>query len=271
MRKEPLIVVGLGLGLLVGSVATLAAQAVPPLMPVRASGQGVSPVFEGWYRNPDGSYNLSFGYLNRNAEEIVEIPQGAQNRIEGGEPVQGLPTRFLPRRHYGVVVVRVPASFAPEDEVTWTIDFRGQTYAIPGHILPSYMIDALGSPASDERPVLLRVGAAEVKGPHGTVVGPLRARVGQPLEISATAELEEGHHPITFRFYKYSGPGEVALSAAEVPLEGNGSAATHATFSAPGDYVVYVRANTGDPRSYISAGQEQCCWSNAYVRVTVDP
>ena len=97
----------------------------------------------------------------------------------------------------------------------------------------------------------------------------MRARVGEPLEISASAELEGGHHPITFRFFKYSGPGEVAFSAAEVPLEGNGTAATSATFSAPGEYVVYVRANTGEPRQYISSGQEQCCWTNGYVKVTV--
>ena len=32
------------------------------------SGQNVQPVFEGWEQNPDGSFNMVFGYLNRNYE-----------------------------------------------------------------------------------------------------------------------------------------------------------------------------------------------------------
>src|SRR5215510_10924732 len=31
-----------------------------------ASGQDVVAVFEGWERNPDGSFNMVFGYMNRN-------------------------------------------------------------------------------------------------------------------------------------------------------------------------------------------------------------
>ena len=30
------------------------------------SGQGVVPIYEGWERAPDGSFNMVFGYLNRN-------------------------------------------------------------------------------------------------------------------------------------------------------------------------------------------------------------
>ena len=41
--------------------------AIPALAQVQYSrGQNVAPVFEGWERNPDGSYNMVFGYLNRN-------------------------------------------------------------------------------------------------------------------------------------------------------------------------------------------------------------
>src|ERR1700757_1263381 len=34
-----------------------------------SSGQNVVPVYEGWERNPDGSFNMVFGYMNRNYEE----------------------------------------------------------------------------------------------------------------------------------------------------------------------------------------------------------
>ena len=33
----------------------------PPLAPVRDSGQTVTPAFEGWYANPDGTFSLPDG------------------------------------------------------------------------------------------------------------------------------------------------------------------------------------------------------------------
>ena len=44
------------------------------LAPATASGQTGNPVYEGWYRNPDGTYSLSFGYYNRNEAEILSVP-----------------------------------------------------------------------------------------------------------------------------------------------------------------------------------------------------
>ena len=38
-----------------------------------ASGQDVVPVFEGWERNADGSFNMVFGYMNRNYEEQIDL------------------------------------------------------------------------------------------------------------------------------------------------------------------------------------------------------
>src|SRR5258708_14683714 len=64
-------------------------------------GQNVAPVFEGWEHNPDGTYSMVFGYLNRNFEEEVDIPLGPDNSITfGGETFgdRGQPTHFYPRR-----------------------------------------------------------------------------------------------------------------------------------------------------------------------------
>jgi len=55
-----------------------------PLAPVARSGEGVTPVFEAWYANADGTRTLSFGDFNRNLEEIVDIPVGPNNRFESG-------------------------------------------------------------------------------------------------------------------------------------------------------------------------------------------
>ena len=57
-----------------------------------AKGQNVVPIFEGWERNPDGTFNMLFGYLNRNYEEELDIPVGPDNNIEPGGPDQGQPT-----------------------------------------------------------------------------------------------------------------------------------------------------------------------------------
>src|SRR4051794_22839232 len=63
------------------------------------AGQNVSPAYEGWEQNPDGSFNVLFGYMNRNWEEEIDVPVGPDNGIEPGGPEQGQPTRFLPRRN----------------------------------------------------------------------------------------------------------------------------------------------------------------------------
>ena len=48
------------------------------------SGQGVAPVYEGFDINADGSFNMWFGYMNRNYEEALDLPVGAANAFEPG-------------------------------------------------------------------------------------------------------------------------------------------------------------------------------------------
>ena len=42
-------------------------------------GQTISPAYEGFEVNPDGSYNLLFGYMNRNWLQEIDIPPGPDN------------------------------------------------------------------------------------------------------------------------------------------------------------------------------------------------
>ena len=39
-----------------------------------ARGQDVSPTFDGWQQNADGTFTLHFGYFNRNSEEEFDVP-----------------------------------------------------------------------------------------------------------------------------------------------------------------------------------------------------
>src|SRR5919112_1720411 len=70
---------------------TLHAEQLPTELPSTkfSSGQDIVPYFEGWIRNADGSFDLVFGYFNRNWQEELAIPPGPDNSIEPGGPDRG--------------------------------------------------------------------------------------------------------------------------------------------------------------------------------------
>ena len=103
-------------------------------------GQNIAPVYEGWEKNPDGSFNLVFGYFNRNLGERIDIPVGPDNTIEPGGPDQGQPTHFYPRRSRFLFKIRVPADFG-DKELVWTLTSNGQTEKAYASLLIDYFID----------------------------------------------------------------------------------------------------------------------------------
>jgi hypothetical protein len=279
MRRHCGAASGLGVAIAM-ACAALDTGAQQPLAPVSASGRSVTPVFEGWYINPDGTYSISFGYFNRNSEEVIEIPVGNDNAIEPGGPDQGQPSRFHPRRHWGVFAVKVPADFG-ERKLTWTLKVRGETFAISGSLHRDWQIDALeGEAGSDNTPPSVRFDAAgpEGRGPLGVTVGPLAANVGVPLVVNiwvtddgkspaiSTGATREAA-PVTLTWFKHQGPGDVTFKPATSRLTPTGGTATvAATFSAPGAYILRVRANDS---AVAGAGHAQCCWTNGFVKVSV--
>src|SRR3954471_13466926 len=90
-----------------GALSPAQAQQLP-LEPQRESGQSVTPAYEGWYRNADGTITLLAGYFNRNLKEEVDIPVGPDNRIDPGGPDRGQPTHFLTHRQWGMFAIVVP-------------------------------------------------------------------------------------------------------------------------------------------------------------------
>jgi len=265
------------------AIALPAAQAQQPLAPSARSGRAVTPAFEGWYPNPDGTFSISFGYYNRNSEEVLEIPVGPDNRIEPGLPNQGQPTHFQPGRHWGVFAVIVPKDFG-DKKVVWTLRIRGETYAIPARLQPNWQIDALeGEAGSGNTPPVLKFaeGGTEGAGPLGVTAGPITAKVGAPVTLTVWARDDgkastsvssagRGAVPVSLAWFKHQGPGAVTFAqpTGRVPTSG-GSTSTAATFDAPGEYVVRVRAN--DASGVSNAGHAQCCWTNGFIKVTVTP
>jgi len=241
----------------------------------------VSPAYEGWYRNSDGTYSLSFGYYNRNTQEALEIPIGPDNSIEPMEFNGIQPTRFEPRRHWGVFAVTVPADFGNQ-RIEWTLNIRGQKVTIPGHLRAEWEIDALAGEAGDgNTPPVLKfdlseMDGAEGAGPLGITAGPLQGKVGEPLAVNVWAHddgqgasrLSRTGASVTLTWFKHQGSGDVTFSegSSRVPVAG-AEATTMATFSAAGDYMLRVRAN--DASGVSGAGHAQCCWTNGFVKVTV--
>jgi mono/diheme cytochrome c family protein len=106
------------------------------------SGQAVVPVFEGWERLADGTFDMVFGYFNRNYVEEVVVPVGPANNIEPQGPDLGQPAYFYPRAHHFVFRVNVPKDWGTK-ELVWTISANGKTEKAFGSLAPRWEIDPL--------------------------------------------------------------------------------------------------------------------------------
>ncbi|HJU44968.1 MAG TPA: hypothetical protein VJ691_19225 [Vicinamibacterales bacterium] len=105
------------------------------------SGQTVSPAFEGWEQDADGSRYFLFGYMNKNWEEELDVPIGPANGFAPGDVDRGQPTHFLPRRNRFVFRVPVPRGFTEKDELVWTLTTQGKTTKAYASLRTDYLID----------------------------------------------------------------------------------------------------------------------------------
>jgi hypothetical protein len=266
-----------GGSLIIGRAQT---QTVLPLEPGARSGQSVTPAFEGWYPNADGSFDLLLGYYNRNDTQVLDIPVGPNNRIEPGGPDQGQPTHFLPHRQHGVFTVTVPKDFGNK-KLTWTIVANGQAMSVPIGIIKDYKVEPLEDAAMGNTPPVVRFepGGPTHTGPPRGITTSMRATVSAPLALPVWVTDKPAkragppppgpHAPDLAIFWSmFRGPGAVSFANAKPDINkaDGGKSATTATFSAPGEYVLRLQANdsSGDGGSGF-----QCCWTNALVKVTV--
>jgi hypothetical protein len=261
-----------------------------PMEPLHDSGQGVTAAYEGWFKNPDGSYNMLFGYFNRNMKQELDVPIGDGNRIEPGPPDQGQPTHFLPQRQWGIFTVTVPQNFGTQ-KLTWTIVVNGVATAVPAHLDARWEINPFFDVGVGNTPPLISFedGGPSVQGPRGFSTA-LETTLANPLTLNVwvadDAKSFQGGKPpetppVTVTWSKYRGPGTVTFSNNKPPVEQGpgkwkvtpapvvtGKATTTASFGEPGEYVLRVVANdwSGD-----GGGGFQCCWTYAQVKVSVKP
>jgi hypothetical protein len=257
--------------------------------PPHESGQSVTPAFEGWYPNPDGTANILIGYYNRNLKETLDIPVGPNNKVEPGGPDRGQPTHFLPGRQWGVFTVTVPKDFGPDKKITWTIVSNGKTTSIPVGLNPLWVISPFKDATSNTPPFIgFNAGGPFAQGPPRGIFTSMTAEVNKPLALP-TWLADDANIPtsmaafvkmipmVSVSWVKFRGPGEVKFESEKPKVEKaefkgpaganfTGKAATTATFDQAGEYVLEIVAND---ISGAGGGGFQCCWTTAQVKVTV--
>src|SRR5689334_23035719 len=308
---------------LAGGVLLRAGQGVgqvpsplPLTQPVRDRGSSVTPAFEGWYFDKDGSQRLLVGYFNRNMKQEFDIPVGPNNHIDPGGPDMGQPTHFQTGRQWGVLSIKLPKDFG-DKKLTWTIVANGFTNSITLHTKADYVVEPFEDAANKNTPPKIKFAenGAVFTGPPTADAATYSVGVNEPLTLAtwvtdegpkinipepaargrgrgrgrgdadaaggrggrgadaAAAGLPEGFTPpppIAVKWGLYRQPVGAVVKFdppnPKVDVAHGGKNETKATFSMPGEYVIRVQANdsTGD-----GGGGFQCCWSNAYVKVTV--
>ena len=254
-------------------VALLAGQLPTELPSTKfTSGQDVQPYFEGWIHNADGTFDLVFGYFNRNWREELAVPAGPDNSVEPGGADRGQPTYFLPRRQAWVYRLRVPRDFGKQ-VVTWTITANGKTQKAYGELLPVEEIT--------ERIIMTRgnlnPGDDDPNKPPAIVIAPVaRPAVNVPVALSATvtddglpkprpvaapkptapgdataiqaqANSSTSARPVglTVSWMQIRGPAKITFDPSGTATVAGGRADVTARFSERGTYVVRATANDG--------------------------
>jgi hypothetical protein len=257
------------------AIAPLVAQSQSTELHIRFnSGQGVVPIYEGWERVPDGSFNMVFGYLNRNHVEELSVPVGAQNGFEPGPADRGQPTYFYPRETHFLFKVNVPKDWDRKKELVWTVTANGKTEAARATLLDIWEIDRKVE-VSNNGGVQISNDLINRDAPPVVTIDPItRPRAGTPVTITASVtddgipalgqkprgqrQLEPslaGAPPspvnvplpprprpvagaLSVLWQVYRGPGHVTFDPEGYIKVVDGKVALKATFSKPGTYTI---------------------------------
>ena len=240
------------------------------------AGQTVQPIFEGWTKNADGSFNLFFGYLNRNHVQELHVPVGPENQLEPGGPDRGQPTYFYTRFNRQLFSVTVPANWG-QKELIWTLVTNGRSERAVGWLRPDWEISppaiARGAdPGKNDPPALAIAEAPRVTLPsplkltatvtddglppartaggrgRGRAAGPPAFEYGDktPPPVNVP-QVERAPRPrvtdrLQVEWFVWRGPAAVTFSP-QIAGADKGPAEVTATFSRPGEYVLRARAS----------------------------
>ena len=230
-----------------------------------ARGQDISPTFDGWEQNPDGSYSLYFGYFNRNLAEELDVPVGPDNSFDlGGD--RGQPTHFYPSKKWWVFKTVVPADWPKDRRLVWTLTTYGKTSQAKGWLQTEWEVDQdLIAKNAARDPSLMTNGTNETDLDHENRPPVMTGSSAQTVDVSDTLALsvtanDDGHpkpipdptgrlqQGVRVRWIVYRGAGKVQFAPDIMSQRVFGKPATLDTkvrFSAAGPYRLRAIASDG--------------------------
>ena len=211
--------------------------------------QPVYPAYDGYLKNPDGSYTLSFAYFSHNAEPVT-IPPGAGNSFAPDPADRQHPTTFRPGHWRFQCIIVVGPEF--DGKLRWTLTYAGTTTGTSQNMLHSNYnlvegaaeLRAIDYAKAPRGVCLNRAPIVRVLGLSGRGRGaPPTASVAVSQELNLFGSVSDEGLPrggtLTVGWQKLSGPGTVTFTPAQ-------TARTRATFSAPGAYELELSANDAE-------------------------
>jgi hypothetical protein len=220
-------------------------QAPGPLVAQR--NQPIYPVYDGFLKNPDGSYTLSFAYFSHNAE-VVTIAAGTANSFapEPGDRQQ--PTTFKPGHWRFQCVMVVGPEF--DGKMKWTLTYAGTTTGTSERMLQSNW-NLLEGAAELGRIDYAKVpkGICLNRPPIVRLLGKTARKGEVTIDATTTEELnlfgsanDEGlprGKPLVVGWKVVKGPGNVTFS-------NQNAARTKATFPTAGVYELELSASDSE-------------------------
>jgi K319-like protein len=229
-------------------LSVLLAFAIAGTAPSAQPTASVFVQYDGYVKQPNGGYVLGFGYYNQNNVDLT-IEPGDANRFAPGPPDRNQPVKFTKGRHRFSCAIVVDRGF--DGKLQWSVAFAGKTSTTTAKVLdPLYELElnsqkrlmaGLDVAAAPRNVCVNRAPAAHAISPLGEPLETLAARAGQELPIAGQVEddgLPRGSS-VVIAWKKISGPGDVTFSSPS-------TAATRATFSAPGEYQIELSATDGE-------------------------
>ena len=252
--------------ILVVACSALIAGTVPAAVNAQiayARGQDVSPTYDGWEQNSDGTYTMYFGYFNRNSAEDLNVPLGPDNNFDPGGD-RGQQTHFDPSRKWWVFKVVVPKDWPKDRRLVWTLTTHGKTNQAKGWLQPEWEVDrgVIAKNAARD-PSLMTAGTNERdidrENVSPSITGSTAQTVNLPDTLTLTVTATDDGRPkpsggstpegLRLRWILYRGPANARIDPDIMSQRVYGKPATLETkvkFTVPGAYKFRAIASDGE-------------------------
>ena len=237
-----------------------------------AAAQASQPIYlqyDGFVKNKDGTYTLSFGYFSLNHVD-VRIPAGEDNTFLPAPGDRNQAVVFLKGRHRFTCSIVVPGDF--DGKLQWVVRFAGKTYTTTAKTLdPLYELELASEKRATSGLDLAKAtkGVCVNRAPSIQVINPqsdvnagadtlaatsFSTRLDQEVSLSGSVE-DDGlprESKVTVSWKMLNGPGTVTFSEPS-------QAVTRARFSATGVYELELSATDTEHTNAVK------------IKVTVNP